>query len=46
MLNEFTIHGQDMLDHRNWEVSEKWLRDYKYVQRSPLPSPARQLTDH
>lgn len=28
MLNEFKVHGQDVLDHRNWEVSEEWLRDF------------------
>ena len=25
MLDEFAIRGEDVLDHHNWEISEKWL---------------------
>ncbi|ORY29518.1 hypothetical protein BCR39DRAFT_531931 [Naematelia encephala] len=31
MLNEYTIHGQDVLDHNNWEISEKWLQDFRLL---------------
>jgi hypothetical protein len=27
-LPQFTLHGDDALDHRNWEASEKWLKDF------------------
>lgn len=27
-ITEFTLHGDDALDHRNWEGSEKWLREF------------------
>lgn len=27
-ITEFTLHGDDALDHRNWEASERWLRDF------------------
>ena len=33
-----TIHGDDVLAHNNWEISEAWLSRYKYV-----PSPLRLL---
>lgn len=26
-----TIHGDDVLAHTNWEINEKWLRQYGYV---------------
>jgi hypothetical protein len=26
-----TIHGDDVLAHSNWEIDEKWLRQYGYV---------------
>jgi hypothetical protein len=26
-----TIHGDDVLAHSNWEISEKWLRQYGSV---------------
>ncbi len=26
--NAVTIHGDDVLAHSNWEISEKWLRQY------------------
>ena len=26
--NAVTIHGDDVLAHNNWEVGEKWLRQY------------------
>jgi hypothetical protein len=29
--NEITIHGDDVLAHHNWEISEKWLRKYGYA---------------
>lgn len=32
-----TIHGDDVLAHVNWEISETWLRRYKYV-RSSVPN--------
>ena len=25
------IHGDDVLAHNNWEISETWLQRYKYV---------------
>lgn len=28
------IHGDDVLAHNNWEISESWLQRYKYVFRS------------
>ncbi|KLT41941.1 hypothetical protein CC85DRAFT_302818 [Cutaneotrichosporon oleaginosum] len=27
-ITEFTLHGDDALDHRNWEASERWLREF------------------
>jgi hypothetical protein len=27
-ITEFTLHGDDALDHRNWEASERWLRSF------------------
>jgi hypothetical protein len=30
--NAITIHGDDVLAHSNWELDEKWLRQYGYVQ--------------
>lgn len=27
-ITEFTLHGDDALDHRNWEGSEKWLKEF------------------
>ena len=27
--NSVTIHGDDVLAHTNWEISEKWLRKYQ-----------------
>lgn len=29
-----TIHGDDVLAHGNWEISESWLQRYKYVSDS------------
>ncbi|KAF9045892.1 hypothetical protein BDZ89DRAFT_1108753 [Hymenopellis radicata] len=29
--NAVTIHGDDVLAHSNWEISEKWLRQYGYL---------------
>ena len=28
-----TIHGDDVLAHNNWEISENWLQRYKYASR-------------
>jgi len=28
---EVTIHGDDVLAHNNWEISESWLERYKYL---------------
>lgn len=28
---QFTLHGDDALDHRNWEPSEKWLKDFSML---------------
>lgn len=25
------IHGDDVLAHNNWEISESWLQRYKYA---------------
>jgi hypothetical protein len=25
------LRGDDPMDHRNWEFSEKWLHDFPYV---------------
>ena len=27
--HEVTIHGDDVLAHSNWEISESWLQRYK-----------------
>ena len=36
--NEVTIHGDDVLAHTNWELSENWLHRYKVVhQEAHLP---------
>ncbi|KAH8834130.1 hypothetical protein DL96DRAFT_1579516 [Flagelloscypha sp. PMI_526] len=32
---ETTIHGDDVLSHANWELSEKWLRKYGYLVEAP-----------
>ncbi|KAJ7699911.1 hypothetical protein B0H17DRAFT_977243 [Mycena rosella] len=29
--NAVTIHGDDVLAHGNWEISEKWLRQYGFL---------------
>ncbi|KAK7049674.1 hypothetical protein VNI00_005705 [Paramarasmius palmivorus] len=29
--NNVTIHGDDVLAHSNWEISEKWLRKYNFL---------------
>ncbi|KAJ7276235.1 hypothetical protein B0H12DRAFT_1084269 [Mycena haematopus] len=29
--NAVTIHGDDVLAHSNWEISEKWLRQYGFL---------------
>ncbi|KAJ7228827.1 hypothetical protein GGX14DRAFT_346747 [Mycena pura] len=29
--NAVTIHGDDVLAHNNWEISEKWLRQYAFL---------------
>ncbi|KAF7301421.1 hypothetical protein MIND_00707400 [Mycena indigotica] len=29
--NAVTIHGDDVLAHTNWEISEKWLRQYAFL---------------
>ncbi|KAL1743310.1 hypothetical protein HDZ31DRAFT_83495 [Schizophyllum fasciatum] len=29
--NAVTIHGDDVLAHNNWEIGEKWLRQYYYL---------------
>lgn len=26
---QWTIHGEDVLDHREWEISEKWLKQFQ-----------------
>lgn len=31
-----TIHGDDVLAHSNWEISESWFRRYKYVTRATV----------
>ncbi|KIR69539.1 hypothetical protein I314_00651 [Cryptococcus bacillisporus CA1873] len=31
LLAEFTLHGDDVLDHRSYEVSEKFIRDYSIL---------------
>ncbi|KAJ6629162.1 hypothetical protein B0H10DRAFT_1777075, partial [Mycena sp. CBHHK59/15] len=33
--NAVTIHGDDVLAHGNWEISEKWLRQYGYILGGP-----------
>jgi hypothetical protein len=34
-LQEFmfavTVHGEDVLSHTNWEISENWLSRYSWV---------------
>lgn len=34
--NAVIIHGDDVLAHSNWEISEKWLRQYGYVKLNLL----------
>jgi hypothetical protein len=29
--NAITIHGDDVLAHSNWELDEKWLRQYGFL---------------
>ncbi|KAK4687397.1 hypothetical protein P7C73_g2728, partial [Tremellales sp. Uapishka_1] len=29
VMNDFAVHGDDTLDHRNWEISEKWLLEFR-----------------
>ncbi|KAJ7507590.1 hypothetical protein B0H11DRAFT_1967821 [Mycena galericulata] len=29
--NSVTIHGDDVLAHSNWEINEKWLRQYGFL---------------
>lgn len=29
--NAITIHGDDVLAHSNWEISESWLQRYKFL---------------
>ncbi|KAJ7179824.1 hypothetical protein C8R43DRAFT_912276 [Mycena crocata] len=29
--NAVTIHGDDVLAHSNWEINEKWLRQYGFL---------------
>ncbi|OWT36314.1 hypothetical protein J008_05776 [Cryptococcus neoformans] len=31
LLAEFTLHGDDVLDHRSYEVSEKFIREYSIL---------------
>jgi hypothetical protein len=31
LRNHVTIHGDDVLAHSNWEISETWLRKYGFV---------------
>ncbi|AAW42655.1 hypothetical protein CNBC5960 [Cryptococcus deneoformans B-3501A] len=31
LLAEFTLHGDDVLDHRSYEVSEKFIHDYSIL---------------
>lgn len=31
-----TIHGDDVLAHSNWEISEKWLRQYGFLIDQPI----------
>ncbi|WVQ78739.1 hypothetical protein IAT38_000826 [Cryptococcus sp. DSM 104549] len=31
ILSEFTLHGDDVLDHKSYEVSEKFIRDYGFL---------------
>lgn len=30
-INSLTLHGDDVLAHLNWEISEKWLRRFGYA---------------
>lgn len=30
-ITDFTLHGDDVLDHRNWEASEDWLNKYSII---------------
>ena len=32
-----TIHGDDVLAHANWEISEQWLSRYKFAPLGSLP---------
>ena len=36
-----TIHGDDVLSHVNWEISESWLRRYSFVLLHNLSSFAK-----
>ncbi|KAK8861477.1 hypothetical protein IAR55_002298 [Kwoniella newhampshirensis] len=31
ILSEFSLHGEDVLDHRSYEVSEKFIRNYSIL---------------
>ncbi|KAF7965995.1 hypothetical protein HWV62_40523 [Athelia sp. TMB] len=31
-----TVHGDDVLAHSNWEISEKWLRQYGFLIDQPI----------
>lgn len=28
-MSQWTIHGENVLDHREWEISEKWLKQFQ-----------------
>lgn len=31
ILNEFRLNGEDPLDHNNWELSERWLTEFRIL---------------
>jgi len=35
LRNHVTIHGDDVLAHSNWEISETWLRKYGFLVQQP-----------
>lgn len=42
-----TIHGDDVLAHHNWEISEDWLRRFKYAIINCLRLPTNtRFSDH
>ena len=34
-LTSTTIHGDDVLAHANWEIHERWLKQYGYASGLP-----------